>query len=100
MIAWFCTAVSSVKIYKDRPNLHRPYKIPGGIKMAYIATVFSGIFLLLMIIPGTPISMGKVEYILFVSWLVIGFVIYAIYSKGDILIETKILKENEGGYVE
>ncbi|GIO10251.1 amino acid permease [Brevibacillus reuszeri] len=99
LIAWFCMAISSVKIRKDRPNLHRPYKIPGGLSMAYIATFFSGLFLVLMIIPGTPISMGKVEYILFTCWLVIGFVVYAFFSKGDIAIEDNTLK-NEGEYVE
>ena len=67
--------------------------------MAYIATFFSGLFLVLMIIPGTPISMGKVEYILFTCWLVIGFVVYAFFSKGDIAIEDNTLK-NEGEYVE
>lgn len=96
LIAWFFMAISSVKLRKALPHLPRPYKIPGGIGMAYLATVISGLFLLLMIVPGTPISMGKIEYILFIIWLVLGFITYVFYSRKEFIqYEPKINKEGE-----
>lgn len=87
LIAWFCMALSSVQLRKIQPNLHRPYKIPGGIAMGYIASLFSGLFLILMLIPGTPISMGTAEYILFVVWLIVGLAIYGVYFKQEIQLQ-------------
>ncbi|MFD1413002.1 APC family permease [Oceanobacillus jeddahense] len=84
LIAWFFMSLSSVQLYKKKPNMHRPYSPPGGIITSYIATFFSGILTLLMVIPGTPISLHGIEYILFVIWLIIGIAIYASYSRNRI----------------
>jgi len=56
--------------------------------MGYIATFSSLILLLLMLVPGTPISLQGVEYTLFIIWLVIGIVIYILYNKQEIKIDT------------
>ncbi|MFS0647116.1 APC family permease [Siminovitchia sp. 179-K 8D1 HS] len=94
LIAWFCMALASVMLRKSQPTLNRPYKIPGGTKTAYIATFFSGLFLLLMIIPGTPISMGKIEYILFVAWMILGFFVFIGVKKHEIRLNETT--KNEG----
>lgn len=88
LIAWFFVALSSIKLRKTSPDLERPYQAPGGIVMGYIATFSSGILLLLMLVPGTPISLQGVEYTLFIIWLVIGIVIYILYNKQEIKIDT------------
>ncbi len=99
LIAWFFMALSSIKLRKTAPNLHRPYKAPGGIIMGYIATISSGFLLLLMLIPGTPISLKGVEYTLFIIWFVVGLFLFMINNKQDIKIEeisyTKGDVENE-----
>ena len=87
LIAWFFMALSSISLRKKDPDLHRPYKAPGGIVMGYIATVFSGLLLLLMIVPGTPISLKGIEYVLFIIWAAAGLLMYAIYHKQYIQIE-------------
>ncbi|MDI2589341.1 amino acid permease [Psychrobacillus sp. NEAU-3TGS] len=96
LIAWFCMALSSVKLRKTHPNMDRPYKIPGGTRMAYIATLFSGLFLVLMIIPGTPISMGKIEYILFISWMFLGVLLYTFRQKKEVVLHTTIIRKEDG----
>lgn len=84
LIAWFFMSLSSVMLYRKKPDLNRPYRPPGGIITSYIATFFAGVLTLLMIVPGTPISLHGIEYILFMIWLIIGIVIYFIYSKNNI----------------
>ncbi|KRG13077.1 hypothetical protein ACA29_09700 [Lederbergia galactosidilytica] len=80
LIAWFFMSLSSVQLYRKKPNLHRPYSPPGGIIMSYIATFFSSILTLMMIIPGTPISLHGIEYILFLVWLIVGnYTVLSIY---------------------
>ncbi|MFB4161315.1 APC family permease [Geomicrobium sp. JSM 1781026] len=84
LIAWFCMALSAVRVRQILPSLAKPYKMPGGITMAYIASLFSGVLLFAMLIPGTPISMGSVEYILFAVWLIIGALFYIFYTRNNV----------------
>lgn len=93
LIAWFFMALSSLKLRKTQPTLSRPYKAPGGIVMSYIATVFSGILLLLMLIPNTPISLKGIEYVLFTIWLVAG-IILTLFYKQEIKIDN--ISHNKG----
>lgn len=92
LIAWFFMSLSSVRLYKKRPNLHRPYSPPGGIIMSYIATFFSSILTLMMIVPGTPISLHGIEYLLFLVWLIIGIAIYSGYSRNKIAFKEDVQK--------
>lgn len=95
LIAWFFMALSSVSLRKKRPGMLRPYKAPGGIKMGYIATILSGLFLIFMLVPGTPISLKGVEYILFIIWAGAGMTIYALNHNQKIRIEELTNKKGE-----
>lgn len=94
LIAWFFVSLSSVRLRQKHPNLKRPYQAPGGIYMGYIATVFSGFLLSLIIIPGTPISLQGVEYVLFIAWILIGLVAYIMLHNKDIELEK--INDNKG----
>lgn len=84
LIAWFCMAFAAVTIRLKQPHLQKPYKMPGGIYMAFAATLFSAILLAAMLIPGTPISMGMTEYVLFFIWLAVGAVLYVCYTRRSV----------------
>ena len=54
-----------------------------------LVTVVSVALIVLMLIPGTLISIGTVEYVLLIGWAAVGAVLYAIYRKQDIYIKEK-----------
>ncbi|WP_170109404.1 APC family permease [Melghirimyces profundicolus] len=94
LIAWFSVSLSVIRLRMTHPEMVRPYKMPGGIYMGYLAFVLSGSFLIMMLIPGTPVSLGKVEYSLFLAWVVFGGMIYFFQSKKRLFSPEK--KSDEG----
>ena len=90
LIAWFLVACSTLQFNRQMPELERPFKVPGGKMMIWFAIIISGTLTALMVIPGTLISLGAVENILLVTWIVVGILIYFIYRNQQInLIEIK-----------
>ncbi|WP_331655513.1 hypothetical protein, partial [Aminipila sp.] len=88
--AWFLVACSTLQFNRQMPELERPFKVPGGKMMIWFAIIISGTLTALMVIPGTLISLGAVENILLVTWIVVGILIYFIYRNQQInLIEIK-----------
>ena len=70
------TAYSLIKLRHTEPTLARPYKIPGGEKMAWFAGVTMTLLLALLIIPGQPVFMGRFATALFGGWMFIGLVLF------------------------
>lgn len=74
--SWMITAFSLIILRKKEPALKRPYKIPGGLPMAWFAAVcMTGLFVLLFI-PGQPVFMGGGAIWMFAAWMFAGVVLY------------------------
>lgn len=65
--------------------------------MAYAATLFSAILLAAMLIPGTPISMGMTEYVLFFIWLAAGAILYVCYTRRSVPNKVEITQLEDKG---
>lgn len=87
LVAWFFVAVGVLRFRKKEPNTTRPFKVPGGRLMIWIAIIICTILTLMMVLPGSLISLGVVENILLAIWVVLGIVVYAVYRKQKIRIE-------------
>lgn len=74
--SWMITAFSLIILRKKEPALKRPYKIPGGLAMAWFAAVsMTGLFILLFV-PEQPVFMGGTAILIFVAWMIGGVALY------------------------
>lgn len=83
VMGWFFTCLSAIKLRGDEPDLRRPFRIPGGRMMLFLALMISGAILILCFIPGQSAFMGKVGVILFLAWSALGAIFYFITNGGD-----------------
>ena len=87
LVAWFFVAVGVLRFRGKEPETERPFKVPGGKAMIWIAILICAALTLMMIVPGTLISLGIVENSLLAAWVIIGLVVYFAYRKQEIVIE-------------
>lgn len=74
--SWMITAFCLIILRKKEPALKRPYRIPGGLPMAWFAAIcMTGLFILLFI-PGQPVYMGGGAILIFVVWMLAGAGLY------------------------
>ena len=76
--SWMITAFSLIKLRHVEPGLERPYKIPGGEKTAWFAGGSMSLLLLLLLLPGQPVFMGRFATFLFGGWMLIGLILFIV----------------------
>ncbi len=74
--SWMITAYCLIRLRHSEPNLKRPYRIPGGEKMAWFAGISMTVLLALLLIPGQPVYMGSFATAMFVGWMFIGVILF------------------------
>lgn len=87
LVAWFFVACSTLAFRKKEPNTPRYFKTPGGKVMIWIAIIICAALTLMMVLPGSLISLGIVENTLLAIWVVLGVIVFLIYRKQEIVIE-------------
>ena len=78
VLSWGMAAYCLIKLRKSEPDLPRPYKIPGGVPMAYFAAACMTILLVMLFIPGSPAYIDGLAVKMFIGWAVVGVVMYLI----------------------
>lgn len=78
VVSWMITAFCLVKLRRSEPELKRPYRIVGGVKMAWFAGISMTVLLALLFIPGQPVYMGAMAVALFAGWMLIGVALYVL----------------------
>jgi len=74
--ASFITCLAALKLRKTSPDLKRPYKVKHKGTL-YFGTFAAGALIVFLIFPGSPAQLDwPVEYLLFIIWLVLGFLGY------------------------
>lgn len=78
VVAWFMVALSFVILRKKRPDMERPFRLPGGTSIGWIAMLMSiGIAVLYM--PGMPSALvWPYEWIIIVVWAIFGAILYKV----------------------
>lgn len=81
VVSWMLTAFCLIKLRRSEPGLKRPYTIPGGAKTAWFAGLCMAVLLVLLLMPGQPVWIGKLATVLFLCWMAIGGVLYVLDSR-------------------
>jgi len=72
-------SIAFIRIRKAEPNIERPWSAPGGINTGILGLLASMIIFLSVIVPGAPSALvWPYEYIIFLAFLILGFVLYLI----------------------
>ena len=87
LVAWFFVAIGVLRFRDKEPDTPRPFKVPGGKPMIWAAIVICAALTLMMVLPGTLISLGIVENTLLAIWVVAGIVVYAAFRSQKIEVE-------------
>ncbi|WP_246206632.1 APC family permease [Virgibacillus ihumii] len=76
VVAWMMVAVSFVILRKKAPEMKRPFKLPGGTSIGWIAIIMTiGIAILYM--PGMPSALAwPYEWLIIGLWAVLGLILY------------------------
>ena len=76
VVAWLMVALSFIILRKKRPNMKRPFRLPGGTSIGWIALFMSiGVFALYM--PGMPSALiWPYEWVIVLVWSLLGAVFY------------------------
>jgi amino acid transporter len=75
VVAYFMVALSFLVLRKKEPDLHRPYKIKGGMIIGVLAICVAGFFLYLYL-PVGPGALLPVEWTLVLCWVLLGVVFF------------------------
>lgn len=84
LVAWLFMALSCLVFRRKQPDATRPFRVPGGKPIIAFAIFVCSILIIMMIIPGTLISMGAMCDILLLVWIIAGAAVYLHYKKQSI----------------
>ncbi|RYM02715.1 amino acid permease [Sporolactobacillus sp. THM7-7] len=95
VVAWLMVAVSFIILRKKHPDMPRPYRLPGGTMIGWIAVLMSfGVCVLYM--PGMPSSLvWPYEWIIVIVWAMLGMVLYKVSTAKYGVNETEKSMEKE-----
>ncbi|WP_100401536.1 APC family permease [Bacillus sp. FJAT-42315] len=76
VVAWFMVAVSFIILRKKHPTMHRPFKLPGGTAIGWIAA-FMALGVSILYMPGMPSALiWPYEWVIVFAWIVLGAILY------------------------
>lgn len=77
VVGWFITSISCIRLRYNAPDMPRPYRVPGGQPLMWIAAVVAGVVIVISFIPGLPSFMGPLATTICVVWMALGLAFYA-----------------------
>lgn len=80
-LAYCMVAMSFLILRKKEPDLERPYKVKHYKFVGIMASVLSGLMVILYLIPGSGCSMTTEEWIIVGGWAILGLIFFAICKK-------------------
>ena len=82
VIAFFGVSYSFLTLRVKFPDLHRPYKTPGGNLLGYVGILGSLSILLLMVFPNSPVALvWPFEWGIFLTFSVLGIMLWLLSAK-------------------
>ncbi len=76
VVAWLMVAVSFIVLRKKDPAMERPFRLPGGTIIGWIA-VFMSIGVAILYMPGMPSALvWPYEWIIIFVWAALGLIFY------------------------
>lgn len=82
VIAFFGVSASFLTLRKKFPDLHRPYRAPGGKVLGYIGIVGSLCILFIMVYPKSPVALvWPFEWAIFLTFSILGLAFWILSTK-------------------
>ncbi|MFJ8261303.1 APC family permease [Rummeliibacillus sp. NPDC094406] len=76
VVAWVLVACAFITLRKREPNLKRPFKVPGGTLVGWIAIILS-VGVLALYMPGMPSALvWPYEWVIIIAWAAFGAILY------------------------
>lgn len=94
VLSWLITSYCLIRLRKTMPNANRPFKIPGGLPMAWFAAIVSTVVFVLLFIPKNPVFMGSMAVWMFLGWMAVGIILYICNMGERKRIDPKTREEN------
>ncbi|MFB0945637.1 MAG: APA family basic amino acid/polyamine antiporter [Spirosomataceae bacterium] len=96
VIAFFGVSASFLTLRKKFPNLHRPFKAPGGVVLGYIGVVGSIVILAIMVFPSSPVALAwPFEWAIFLTFSILGLAFWILSAKS----RNSVKKEDRDYYI-
>lgn len=76
VLCWALSVFALIRLRKTMPNAKRPYKILGGLPMAWFGGIVTVVIFVLFFVPSSPCYIGNTAVILFLAWMLLGAVMY------------------------
>ncbi|WP_042357075.1 APC family permease [Bacillus rubiinfantis] len=78
VVSWFMVAVSFIILRKKHPAMVRPFRLPGGTILGWIA-VFMALGITILYMPGMPSALvWPYEWVIIFAWAVLGGILYKV----------------------
>ena len=77
-LAYCMVSLSFLILRKKEPELNRPYKVKHYKFVGVMASLLSGMMVVLYLIPGSGCSLTVEEWIMVGGWVVLGVIFYAV----------------------
>ena len=81
IFACFMVSLACLRMRRTEPNIKRPYKVPGGKFGITLACMSSLIIIGLLVIPASPASLNSVEWLVVLTWFLIGLALMIIRQR-------------------
>ncbi|HWI47503.1 MAG TPA: APC family permease, partial [Rummeliibacillus sp.] len=76
VVAWVLVAIAFIALRKKEPNLKRPFKVPGGTLVGWVAIILS-VGVLALYMPGMPSALvWPYEWVIIIAWTAFGAILY------------------------
>jgi hypothetical protein len=63
------------------PQIRRPFKVPGGVAGMALACATSAVCVAIMVVPGSPAALSKIEWGILVGWIGISVLVTTVVSR-------------------
>lgn len=92
--AYLLVALSFLILRKKEPEMYRPYKVPNGQIIGYVATLLA-VGMIILYLPGNPSALvWPQEWLIYLGWMVFGIGLY-LYSLSKYPGEGKRIMDEE-----
>ncbi len=80
-VAYCMVSISFLILRKKEPELNRPFKVKHYRFVGIVATILSGLMVVLYLIPGSGSSLTAEEWVIVGGWTLLGIVFYCICKR-------------------
>jgi len=75
VIAYLLVAISYVRLRLREPHMPRPFRLPNGVALGWLGVICC-VALGLLYLPGSPSALAPVEWVIVMTWTVLGVAFY------------------------